>query len=310
MSELIVDIKGLKKSFGKTQAVAGITLGIAPSELFGIVGPDGAGKTSTIRMMVGLMDADQGSVDVLGERQKVGASRTREFIGYMPQQYSLYGDLSVWENMTFFGRLFGLDKRSRVKRATELLDLVGLGRFHDRRADALSGGMYKKLAVACALLHRPKLLVLDEPTNGVDPVSRRELWALLYDLVKDGRTVVVSTPDMDEASRCHRVALLNSGAVLAVGAPNEMVANFKHTVLVAQTTERREVESMLLRRDDVFDCSPESIGLRVLARGDGALVRAALQGVDSVSHLQEISPHFEDVYLSLIQQPQDVEEPA
>ena len=295
-----VELTGVRKKLGQTQAVDGIDLTIRAGELFGVVGPDGAGKTTTIRMVAGLLDVDEGNIIVLGEPQSVGAKGQRDFIGYMPQQYSLYGDLSVWENMTFFGKLFGLGNDLRVKRTHELLEMVGLERFHKRRADALSGGMYKKLALACALLHQPQLLVLDEPTNGVDPVSRRELWALLYSLVKDGMTVVVSTPDMDEASRCHRLALIEAGRILALGAPNDMVAKLRHTVLVVQSSDRRATEKALLARDDVFDCSPESVGLRVLAQGDAAEVKAWLDRRSEVVQVDITAPHFEDVFLSLI----------
>lgn len=305
-----VVLESVHKEFGKTRAVDGLDIAVRSGELFGIVGPDGAGKTTTIRMIVGLLDAHRGRVSVLGRSQAVGASEVGEFIGYMPQQYSLYGDLSVWENMMFFGRLFDLDKQLRISRATQLLEMVGLQKFHARRADALSGGMYKKLALACALLHQPQLLVLDEPTNGVDPVSRRELWALLYTLVKDGMTVIVSTPDMDEASRCHRVALIEGGKLLALGVPNTMVSMLRHDVLIVESRRRREVEKALLAREDVFDCSPESTGLRVLVRGDGHAVRRWLEEQPGIDSVRPAATNFEDVYLALLHDGQAVTEAA
>lgn len=213
-----IEIRGLKRRFGKVEALRGVDLDVHAGEIYGLVGPDGAGKTTLIRAASGLLLPDSGTVRVLG----LSPDEARERIGLMPQQYSLYGDLSVIENLRFFGRLFVLPKNVWEARTERLLGITRLAPFVDRRADALSGGMYKKLALACALLHEPPVLLLDEPTNGVDPVSRRELWELLHGFVGDGMTVVVSTPYMDEAERCHRVGLLHQGRLLAEGVPSEL----------------------------------------------------------------------------------------
>jgi len=214
----------LYKRFKTQEALRGLSLGVAPGELYGLVGPDGAGKTTALRILAGVMGPDQGYARIAGMDPLSGDPAVRSLLGYMPQQYSLYGDLSVDENLAFFSKMFCLDKATFAAQRERLLHITRLGRFVDRRADALSGGMYKKLALACSLLPKPRVLLLDEPTNGVDPVSRRELWALLFELVEDGMAVVVSTAYMDEAERCHRVGLLHHGRLLMEGAPTRLMA--------------------------------------------------------------------------------------
>jgi ABC-2 type transport system ATP-binding protein len=305
-----VSLTSVKRKLGNVMAVNDMDLMISKGELFGLVGPDGAGKTTTIRLIAGLTDADSGTVMVLGHPQQTENSLVRESVGYMPQQYSLYGDLSVQENMDFFGRLFGLKRKERKAQIEHLLNLVGLARFPHRRAEDLSGGMYKKLALSCALLHRPELLVLDEPTNGVDPVSRRELWTLLYELVADGITVVVSTPDMDEAARCHRIALMHEGRILAMGEPGALVAALKHRVLSVGTSKPAELETALLARDDVFDCTPDAGRLRVLVRGEGEDVQKMVRAFAGTVDIHDQKPKFEDVFLALIRDPAAVSEAA
>ncbi len=217
-----VRARGVVRRFGDVVALDGLSLEIGRGELYGLVGPDGAGKTTLIRSLAGLIDVDGGEVRVLGEDPATG--RVRERVGLMPQQFSLYRDLSVGENLKFFSRLNALPRAEHRRRSERLLAITRLGPFLDRRADALSGGMYKKLALACALLHEPEVLLLDEPTNGVDPVSRRELWELLHEFVHGGMTVLISTPYMDEAERCHRVGLVHRGRMLVEGAPQALVA--------------------------------------------------------------------------------------
>ncbi len=218
-----LEARDLHKRFGATQALAGLRFSVRAGELYGLVGPDGAGKTTAIRALAGLIDLDAGEVRVLGVDPRRGGAAVRESLGLMPQQYSLYRDLSVAENLRFFSRLYVLPRPVFRERSERLLAITRLERFLDRRADALSGGMYKKLALACALLHQPKVLLLDEPTNGVDPVSRRELWALLHEFVEGGMTVLVSTPYMDEAERCDRVGLVHRGRLLLEGEPRALM---------------------------------------------------------------------------------------
>jgi ABC-2 type transport system ATP-binding protein len=218
-----LEARSMARRFGAVEALAGLTFAVEEGELYGLVGPDGAGKTTAIRALSGLIDLDGGEARVLGVDPARGGSAARESLGLMPQQYSLYRDLSVEENLRFFSRLYVLPRAAYRERAERLLAITRLDRFLDRRAEALSGGMYKKLALACALLHQPKVLLLDEPTNGVDPVSRRELWALLHEFVQGGMTVLVSTPYMDEAERCDRVGLVHRGRLLLEGPPADLL---------------------------------------------------------------------------------------
>jgi len=232
---MMIEAQSLRRRFGATQALDGLSFAVERGELFGLVGADGAGKTTAIRALAGLIDLDGGRALVAGRDPLVGGAAVRESLGLVPQQASLYPDLSVAENLRFFARLFCLPKPIFRERSERLLGITRLGPFSSRRADALSGGMYKKLALACALLHQPEVLLLDEPTVGVDPVSRRELWALLHEFVHDGMTVLLSTPYMDEAERCHRVALLHQGRLLLQGEPNALLAQLG--------TTRRESEA-------------------------------------------------------------------
>ena len=227
-----VSARGLVRRFGAVTALDGLSFEVGRGELYGLVGADGAGKTTALRALSGLIDLDAGEARVLGE--PAGSAAVRESIGLMPQQYSLYRDLTVAENLAFFSRLYVLPRSVFRERADRLLGITRLAPFVDRRADALSGGMYKKLALACALLHEPEVLLLDEPTNGVDPVSRRELWALLHEFVHGGMAVLVTTPYMDEAERCHRVGLVHHGRLALEGDPAALMrgrASFEEVFL-------------------------------------------------------------------------------
>ena len=223
--DVALEARGMVRRFGAVTALDGLTFSVATGELFGLVGADGAGKTTAIRALTGLIDLDGGEARVLGHDSSRGGAAVREAVGLMPQQFSLYRDLTVAENLRFFGRLYSLSRSDFTRRRERLLAITRLERFQDRRADALSGGMYKKLALAYALLHEPRVLLLDEPTNGVDPVSRRELWGLLHEFVHAGMTVLVSTPYMDEAERCDRVGLVHEGRLRLAGNPVELLAS-------------------------------------------------------------------------------------
>lgn len=230
----------LSRSFGTTQALNDLTLRLQKGEIYGLVGPDGAGKTTTMRILAGMIAPDKGTARVLGA-DPLHEPKIRTALGYMPQQYSLYGDLSVAENLAFFSKMFCLDRKTFQERRARLLEITRLAPFTKRRADALSGGMYKKLALACALLPRPSLLLLDEPTNGVDPVSRRELWVLLFELAAEGMAVLISTAYLDEAARCHRVGLIHKGRMMLEGQPNVLIAEHDQPTIedlfIAKITE-------------------------------------------------------------------------
>ncbi len=296
MTAPILEVHDLHKRFAATHALKGISFEVAPGELYGLLGPDGAGKTTAIRLLAGLMSPDSGSLRVLGLDPTTGGSRVREALGLLPQQYSLYGDLTIGENLRFFSRLFCLSREEFRTRTERLLHITRLAPFVDRRADALSGGMYKKLALSCALLHQPKVLLLDEPTNGVDPVSRRELWELLYEFVADGMAVVVSTPYMDEAERCHRVGLIHQGRIIAEGDPRALVAHFDHHTFSVEGGDRDAIDAALMDLPEVKAMSPAGSHLRVVVTPRGVpRVEAVLRPLGA--HLHPALPGFEDLFL-------------
>lgn len=294
---------GLHKRFGSVAALQGLSFEVRRGELYGLVGADGAGKTTAIRALAGLLVPDGGEARVLGRDPVREGAQVRESLGLMPQQFSLYRDLSVAENLRFFSRLYLLPRAAYEQRVARLMEVTRLGRFLDRRADALSGGMYKKLALACALLHEPAVLILDEPTNGVDPVSRRELWALLYEFVQEGMTVLVSTPYMDEAERCHRVGLVDRGRLLLEGEPRALLARFAHGVFEVHGGERHPVDTLLARLPAVQASSPAGARLRVVVtRGQEEAVAGALAPLGA--RLVAARPDFEDLFLSRLHEEQ------
>ncbi|MDH4064048.1 MAG: ABC transporter ATP-binding protein [Acidobacteriota bacterium] len=215
-----IHIRSASKRYGAVQALRDVSFDVARGEMFGLIGPDGAGKTTTIRLLCGLLHADEGQIRILG-RDPVAEHRTiTGSMGYLSQRFSLYGDLSIDENIAFFAEIHGL--RRYDERRNRLLELTQLTPFRGRLADQLSGGMKQKLALACTLVHEPAVLVLDEPTTGVDPVSRREFWKLLSQFLEEGITILMTTPYLDEAERCHRIAMLNEGRVLALDEPGRL----------------------------------------------------------------------------------------
>jgi ABC-2 type transport system ATP-binding protein len=297
--EPILRAEGLHRSFGALEALVGLELTVYPGEIYGLVGPDGAGKTTAIRILAGLMAPSSGTARIAGRDPLKDRSAVREMLGYMPQQYSLYGDLTIDENLSFFADMFCLARSDYEARRDRLLDITRLSRFRNRRADALSGGMYKKLALACSLLHRPKLLLLDEPTNGVDPVSRREFWDLLGEFTHEGMAVLISTPYMDEAARCHRVGLIHHGRTLQEGAPSELVKSFRHAVLRVVSGDRDAVLSATTGAAGVLATSPSGARMRIVVQeGSEQAVTEALARAGAM--VERTAPDFEDLFLSLV----------
>lgn len=297
-SAAVLEAEGLVRRFGAVTALDQLSLTVEAGELFGLVGPDGAGKTTAMRIFAGMIGHDGGRVAVLGQAPTSRAEALRRAIGYMPQQYSLYGDLTVEENLRFFARMFCLPAARYRERRERLLQLTRLERFATRRAEALSGGMYKKLALACALLPEPRLLLLDEPTNGVDPVSRRELWALLFELTAQGIAVLITTPYMDEAVRCHRVALIDQGRPLLLGRPEALLAAFAEPVYeLGSDEDLARLEPWVAALTGVIAVSVAGGRLRVvLSRAEDAAARSAFRARGLTA--QRVAPDFEDLFLA------------
>jgi len=233
----VIETNRLKRDYKSVTAVDELSLSIMPGELFGLVGPDGAGKTTTLRLLAGLLSLTDGEATILGFDLKSQAEAIKPHVGYMAQQFSLYGELSVLENLQFFAELFDVSKQEQQERTERLLEFAGLTEFTQRRAANLSGGMQKKLALACTLIHQPEILLLDEPTTGVDPVSRREFWNILTELHVQGTTIIVSTPYMDEADRCSMVGLMYAGKLVECDTPQNIRARLNEDVIEVQAED-------------------------------------------------------------------------
>jgi len=233
----IIETERLTRDYKSVTAVDELSLSIESGELFGLVGPDGAGKTTTLRLLAGLLNVTEGKATILGYDLKSQAEAIKPHVGYMAQQFSLYGELSVLENLQFFAELFNVSKQEMDERTERLLEFAGLTEFTQRRSAKLSGGMQKKLALACTLIHQPELLLLDEPTTGVDPVSRREFWNILTELHVQGTTIIVSTPYMDEADRCSMVGLMYAGKLVECDTPQNIRARLDEDVIEVQAAD-------------------------------------------------------------------------
>lgn len=283
----------LSKSFGKVNAVDRVDLHVTEGDIFGLVGPDGAGKTTLLRMICGLITPDSGEVRLAGYAKKD--------LGYMPQRFSLYGDLTIMENIQFFAAMYKLDKRIVDERADDILSLTNLSAFKQRFADNLSGGMKQKLALTCALITRPKLLILDEPTYGVDPESRKEFWKILYNLNQAGMTVLVSTAYMDEAELCNQVAFINQGHIKAADSPAGLRKSFVHRILEVRTISRDP--DLLNHLPEVLDVSFFGYKYQVVAddipRAKQAVETYLLENNLPLISIKEVPPSMEDVFVLL-----------
>jgi ABC-2 type transport system ATP-binding protein len=295
---------GVTRKYGAVTAVESLTLDVRPGEMFGLIGPDGAGKTTTIRLAGGLLTADAGTVRVFGRDPVKEHRLITGDVGYLSQRFSLYGDLSIDENIAFFAEIHGV--RDYRPARDRLLEMTQLTRFRARRADRLSGGMKQKLALACTLVHEPRLLLLDEPTTGVDPVSRREFWKLLSEFLSRGLTIVMATPYLDEAERCARVALLHDGRRLALDTPARLQQALAGELLEVIADAPRPPVDVLARASGVIDV--QSFGDRAhvrIRRGEMESARASIQAalagaaVPLVS-LRPIAASLEDVFIDLI----------
>ncbi len=308
-STVLLETRDLVKTFGSFHAVNGLNIRVEAGEMVGLVGPDGAGKTTSIRMLCGALSPTSGSVRVAGYEIPRQVEQAREHIGYLAQRFSLYGDLTVAENLKFFGQVFNMPNEELRTRSRELLEFAGLSRFADRRANALSGGMQKKLGLAAALVHRPKVLLLDEPTGGVDPVARQEFWHLLIGLMRGGSAVLVSTPYMDEAMRFNRVIFMNKGRALVEGAPRELIHRLDGLLLELATDQQMATRRLAALDPEVEDVHAfgDRLHLRVkhaagpLERLPGVLAAANIELI----HLKPVTPTLEDVFIQLLEMDQD-----
>jgi ABC-2 type transport system ATP-binding protein len=303
--ELLLETTDLVRTFGSMRAVDGLDLEVRAGEMVGLVGPDGAGKTTTMRLLCGALQQTSGSIRVAGYDVPAQVEKAREDIGYLAQRFSLYGDLTVRENLEFFGEVFDMSSEERRERSGELLRFAGLEEFANRRAAALSGGMQKKLGLASALVHHPKVLLLDEPTGGVDPVARQEFWHLLIGLLREGSAVLVSTPYMDEAMRFNRVIFMNHGRALISGAPRDLMRRLDGRILELAAEPQLAARDVAVQDPEVEDV--HSFGgylhLRVRSaegptqRLPGRLKEAGV----SVMHLIPVAPTLEDVFIQLLE---------
>jgi len=299
------EIKNLTKKFNQLAAIDNISLEIEKGEIIGIIGPDGAGKTTFLRLLAGLLKPSSGSIiferiDVAKNPQKI-----KEFIGYMPQHFSLYGDLNVSENLKFFADLYGVPSDKFKERKKELLRFSGLSPFEDRLARNLSGGMQKKLVLACNLFHTPEILLLDEPTTGVDPVSRKELWDILFQLNSQGTTLLITTPYMDEAQRCHKVGFMYEGRMLSYKPPQSLIEERKEETieLIAEHKQARKHLGKLPGLKTIYPFGETLHLIFELGAGGEEITKEFLekQGIQ-IRSLKRITPSFEDVFLALIEE--------
>ena len=299
-----VHARNLKKRYGTVDALKGVSFDIGRGEMFGLIGPDGAGKTTTIRLLCGLLHPDEGEITMLGRDPITDHRAMTASVGYLSQRFSLYGDLTIDENIAFFAEIHGVGDYAAKR--NRLLDMTQLTPFRQRLADKLSGGMKQKLALACTLVHEPDIILLDEPTTGVDPVSRREFWKLLTQFVEQGITILMSTPYLDEAERCHRIAMLHEGQVLALDEPGRLRASLPGTWFEVVIDQPRQAAAKLQAVEDAPDIYLFGDRLHVWNRRDepGAARDAldrTLATIGLVARgVRSITPSLEDVFIARI----------
>ncbi len=304
MTDAIIQAKDLTRSFGELTAVDHLNLEVARGEIFGLVGPDGAGKTTTLRLMCGLMDPTSGQAAVAGHDASRESVQVRDRIGYMAQRFGLYSDLTVDENMNFYADLFGLSKAEREALLPNLLRMTRMAPFRTRRAGQLSGGMKQKLALMCTLLHKPEVLFLDEPTNGVDPVSRRDFWEILYQLVREGMTVFITTAYLDEAERCDRVGLMHRGRLIRCDAPAAFKSQTEEICFSVRSPNQRASREYLEKAEGVACVEPFGEDLHLFLSPSRTTADRLARALDEAglgpAQLAPTQPSLEDVFILLI----------
>ncbi len=298
--------ENLTRRFGNNIAVDRLSFSVAEGELFGLVGPDGAGKTTTMRLLAAIMEPSSGEAWVAGYHSVREEAAIKDSIGYVSQRFGLYQDLTVGENMNFYADIYGVPRRDRTEKIERLLAFSNLAPFKKRLAGNLSGGMKQKLGLACALIHTPKVLFLDEPTNGVDPVSRRDFWRILHQLARERVTIFISTAYLDEAERCTRLALMHRGRLLALGTPEEVKRLMRGAILELRASDARRAAVLL--RKELPDCTVGLYGDRihvVTSEPDATTARATalLQGAAiAIADVRQVAPTLDDVFVSVLAQ--------
>ncbi|MBT3338135.1 MAG: ABC transporter ATP-binding protein [Anaerolineae bacterium] len=305
MTDAIIQTTGLTKNFKKTRAVDALDLTIGSGELFGLVGPDGAGKTTSLRLLAGLLTLSEGEATVAGYDLRRQSESIKKEIGYMAQQFSLYAELSVLENLQFFAEIYDVPREMIAERTEKLLQFARLTEFKDRRAAHLSGGMQKKLALACTLIHEPKLLLLDEPTTGVDPISRREFWDILTNLHLNGTTIIVSTPYMDEADRCSRVGLIYAGKLVICDTPRQIKKELPGEMVEFLTNEWKAAKTLVEKMPGVLETQTYGEALHLLVdNGEQRLAQISEALTTNGINFRgaRVAPvRMEEAFISLIQ---------
>lgn len=301
----LIAVSGLVRRFPGVLAIDRVSFDVNPGEIFGLVGPDGAGKTTLLRILAGLLDPSEGRARVAGADVARESAAVQDRISYMPQRFGLYEDLTVDENIRFYADLFGVPREDRRQRAGELLEAAGMSPFRRRLAGQLSGGMKQKLGLVCALIHRPRLLLLDEPTNGVDPVSRREFWQILYSLQLAGATILISTSYLDEAERCHRIALLYRGRLLFCDTPAALKRRLAGAVVAVTAPDPRAVRDALARAEGVAASVLVGDGVHLLVddapRRIPELRQRLLARGLAAHEIAPVTPSIEDLFVSVVE---------
>jgi ABC-2 type transport system ATP-binding protein len=303
MTEAAVIVQQLTRKFGNTTAVNELSFAVRHGELFGIVGPDGAGKTTLLRMLAGVLPPNDGDAHVLGLSVVHDAERVKHQIAYMAQRFGLYEDLTVRENILFYADLYQVPQSERTARLQRLYAFSRLGEFENRLAGKLSGGMKQKLSLCCALIHHPRVLLLDEPTFGVDPISRRDLWLILHEMVAEGVTVIVTTSYLDEAERCDRVAMLHEGRLLALDAPTNLQHSLGGSMFALQAVSGRTAQAVARTLHNVRSATLFGETLHVLTQSEEAAEHLRAQLIERgvvIGELTSIKPSLEDVFISLV----------
>ncbi|MBT7789216.1 MAG: ABC transporter ATP-binding protein [Calditrichaeota bacterium] len=295
-------LEALEKSYGKIKALHHLSLSVEPGQIVGLIGPDGSGKTTAMRIATGLLTPDNGSVRILDIDPFIRPRQAKELIGYMPQRFSLYPDLTVSENLRFFSDLYLVTKHDRIERQERLMKFSRLGPFTNRRASKLSGGMKQKLALMCALIHTPSLLILDEPTTGVDPVSRQEFWNILRELAEQGIGILVSTPYMDEASLCDNILMMYEGRIIGTGKPEDITTLFPDKLLEIRDIDITEIKRKLQMKYPTL--SVQRFGDKLhIPYSDEEQFKTIKSAVPDRTQVNPIKPGIEDTFVALMSKP-------